>query len=186
MNQEIEEEIARLVQIRADRKKEERGYAVAGDLWWWKEQGPTMAWEFAGILCAIAPGATGFNGYTQLPKDHPWVTVDLQYDDDAPDIRINGGISFGPHLTRWIGFDTAHYHDLWPWPVLEQAMVDGLVDDKAWGRWAKMKKIEDAYPDEPVGGAISWTIPLLQAEVQSLAVQVRAAAPAVAMTKVTK
>lgn len=60
-----------------------------------------------GLNWAIGQGHLGLNGYVQIPEDHPWhelMEVDLE-------VTVHGGLTFVHD--GWIGFDTAHYGDVW-------------------------------------------------------------------------
>lgn len=56
-------------------------------------------------------GAT--NGYARLPEGHPLRSLDLQW-DDASELSVHGGITYGPTDDGWVGFDTSHFTDIWP------------------------------------------------------------------------
>lgn len=63
-------------------------------------------WEAHGLVCAMAwhpVAGAGANGYvdTRRPDldDHDW------------DVDVHGGITYAED--GWIGFDTAHYGDIW-------------------------------------------------------------------------
>lgn len=110
----IDEHFAR---ARAARKAAERPYAVPGlDVPWFAPEPhrPVKVWEpFEGIYAAISPNPIqpAFNGYVRLPEGHPWRERERLDDDQGPE--VHGGITFGPHVTGWIGFDTGHAWDAW-------------------------------------------------------------------------
>lgn len=73
-----------------------------------------------------SPQGTSINGYARIPADHPW--ADLEY--DQIDARVHGGLTYGAvthpaygeraartygreTYDGWVGFDTAHYRDMW-------------------------------------------------------------------------
>lgn len=174
MGEEIDIETAmdRLLELAVIAKEAERGYAVRGDIWWWQEEPPTQAWEHQGLLCAINAGSmSNFNGYVQLPEGHPWQILDLQHDDG--DIEVHGGITFGPHASKWIGFDTNHAGDSWDPDTIAKAMK--FLPEHIVDRWRRLQEIEGRYPMTPTPWGKVWTMEALKAETEHLAEQVKAA-----------
>lgn len=128
-------------------------------------------WTHRGLLCGIAlsPGY-GFNGYVRLPQALYERTPD--YDVLNYSIEVHGGLTYGPDHGRWVGFDTAHAWDHWPWRTVSSHI--GTFDFRRRER-ARLMASSLGMID---GGAyrIDWTIPRLKAEVNSLARQLRALA----------
>lgn len=171
---ELEESMRLLKERQARIKAAERPYAIPGlDVAWWKEEPPLKVWVHEDVLCALGPGYIQLNGYVCLPGGHPWWVDDLQekYDGDWPE--VHGGITFGPHVTGWIGFDTGHAGDWWDdeeiakaAPVVAESrakmraighgsiLLDGYKDGYAWDR--------------------HWTLAQLVHETEDLARQVKA------------
>lgn len=52
-----------------------------------------------------------WNGYVELPKDHPY--YGKYYDDMDNNIDVHGGITYSDY-NGWVGFDCAHGWDLKP------------------------------------------------------------------------
>lgn len=61
------------------------------------------------IIWRIAAHSKFFtwNGYVNLPENHPWRNVD---DWQIP-TQVHGGITYGPDRDGWIGFDMMAAHD---------------------------------------------------------------------------
>ena len=97
---------------------------------WEYDEKPVKLWTAHGLPCMILHGPLGnLNGYTYVPKDHPWYKI--AYDDctlsptckkdwcnHSPEsiIDVHGGITFS-HLASagWVfGFDTSHAGDYVP------------------------------------------------------------------------
>ncbi|PWG65595.1 hypothetical protein [Bifidobacterium callitrichidarum] len=56
---------------------------------------------------AAHPDFFAWNGYVNLPEEHPWRDME---DWEIP-TRVHGGITYGPDEDGWIGFDMMHLHD---------------------------------------------------------------------------
>lgn len=168
-------------------KSQERAYAIPGlDVPWWSDQArPLRVWE-AGpgpVIGAIAAGPhKGFNGYVLLPPNHPWREIDLQDPpDDFESPAVPGGITFGPHVTGWIGFDTAHAGDEWDWDLLEDYHAKGWVPDETWQRWQITRRIDTTvaaqYLHKHASWCHHWNMGQLELAVEALALQVHLTTP---------
>jgi len=101
--------------------------------WWghgeWVEEIDILEWEFKNVKCKVFRMAANdavkndgtahifggyFNGYIQVPDNHPWKEMD-PFEIDAD---VHGGITFGKKDEKngqyWIGFDCAHLNDILP------------------------------------------------------------------------
>jgi len=163
------------------RREQHEVYRHAGfDFDWPFDTPPIKVWEAApGITGAVSPApAPGFNGYVLLPKGHRYNGRDLQgFDEEDPrdfgdSVSVHGGITFGPHLTGWVGFDTSHAFDKWDWSLLQGYREKGLVPDSFWTRWELHHRTIGSLFDMPHQYDIHWTLERLEAEVASLALQV--------------
>lgn len=117
-------------------------------------------------------GMPGLCGYVLLPLHHPWRELDLQ-GFEGPDIGAPGGVTFGPHLTGWIGFDTAHAGDVWPLEELQALRAGGDVPDEVWEEWETLWRVVGSA-DLAAGlpWRRVWTMESVKAEVESLAREV--------------
>lgn len=164
---------AQMDERRQRQREAERPHAIPGlDCYWWCEQPPVRVWTtragYAGALAALAP-IPAVNGYVLLPERHPWRELGLQ--GDEPDgLDVHGGITFGPHVTGWIGFDTGHAGDEWEPGELRALHEAGLVDEQQWQAWQRWPTL----PAQPWG--LVWTLDRLAVEVERLAEQAAAAA----------
>jgi hypothetical protein len=68
---------------------------------------PLRAWIAHGFRCVLlrAPLYGAVNGYVQVPR----IT-----DEQAEQVSAHGGVTYGPDVDGWIGFDTLHAGDVWP------------------------------------------------------------------------
>lgn len=64
---------------------------------------------YENIMWRIAahPDFFAWNGYVNLPENHPWRGME---DWEIPTI-VHGGITYGPDGDGWIGFDMLHAAD---------------------------------------------------------------------------
>lgn len=78
---------------------------------------PLAEWEYQGIKCAACLNPMGsINGYALIPDGNPLGAKDLAW-DDAGELDVHGGVTFGPEKTDggWlVGWDTLHFGDLDP------------------------------------------------------------------------
>lgn len=157
---------------RAEREKE---FWIFGDVRWCFSNQPIEFWEAHGLVCAITPGGSlAVNGYVQIPDGHSWRHLDLQ-SYEGPQLNVHGGITFGPHgSTGWVGFDTAHAYDKWERAVLRELRAQGNVSDRLWESWLVMWE-HDIDLIGPQDRELPWTIPILKAEVENLARQIKEA-----------
>lgn len=72
-----------------------------------KGDAPLREWVSSGFNCALmrAPLWGAINGYVQVPS--------ITY-EQAQQIEVHGGVTYGPNDDNWIGFDTLHSGDNWP------------------------------------------------------------------------
>lgn len=122
-------------------------------------------WTHEGIECAMARSPmVGVNGYVRVPEG-----VELPYDEyRLIDLDVHGGITCGPDLDGWIGFDTGHGFDVWldpdvPEDHLHQTMREAGIDDPS----TRLDLMMDGFTQ-------IWTLEKLEAEVNHLAVQIKA------------
>lgn len=184
---QLEEMLERMRQRRADAKAAERGFSYPGlDAIWFAPTPPLRVWHAYGLPCGLAAGFTGVNGYVWLPEGHPWRALDLQSgdDDDAHGVplpEVHGGVTFGPHVTGWIGFDTGHAFDVWT--RQEQDALWEVVPERVRESWAYMRSVEDReglrMPGSPGASGrpewdTYWTVDLVVAETEELAAQAAA------------
>lgn len=155
------------------RKEAERAVAIPGlDVIWWKEDPPLKVWTAHGVVCALGEGYNAINGYVCLPPNHSWRTADLQgWNEDSPEVSVHGGITFGPHVTGWIGFDTSHAWDRWS----EEELVKAGASDEMLERSLQYRRITEDTSRRPDPWDIDWTADKLVAEVEDLARQVKEA-----------
>jgi hypothetical protein len=68
---------------------------------------PIREWTAHGLRCVLvrAPIWNAINGYVQVPS----ITT-----EQAEQVEVHGGVTFGPTGDDWIGFDTLHSGDYWP------------------------------------------------------------------------
>jgi len=164
--------IARWEKRRAERRAAEHGYDIDGmPVQWWREDPPARWWTTQeGVHCAInvAPHQ-GLNGYVWLPEGHPWRDCE-EYEVPC---EVHGGITFGPHMSGWIGFDTNHAFDVW-----DDNMA--LLPDDTLMSWTDDMYTKLGVPLNlpPSDHDTHWTYGLLVAEVEHLAQQVARAVTA--------
>lgn len=157
----------------ARRKAAERPYALPGlDVVWWHPKPPLQVWAHRGVSCAIGVGGQpGVNGYVLLPASHPWQRPGFNTNEiDAP-----GGITFGPHLTGWMGFDTGHAGDRWADAELEPYVSQ--LDTDTLARWVYLRELNSKYPDPRFPWSHDWTVAEVISETNALADQVVDADP---------
>lgn len=72
-----------------------------------KGDAPLREWVSSGFNCALmkAPLYAAINGYVQVPS--------ISY-EQAQQVEVHGGVTYGPNEDGWIGFDTLHSGDYWP------------------------------------------------------------------------
>lgn len=71
---------------------------------------PTLSeGECHGIRWVVLQAPFCLTGYVRLPEHHPWRNADMQAGEGAA--MVHGGVTYGPDIDGWIGFDTAHYGD---------------------------------------------------------------------------
>lgn len=101
-------------------------------------------WSHRGLQCMIgrSPFKGAFNGYVQLPSEHP--AYGKHYDQIEAD--AHGGLTYGCDPDGWVGFDTLHGGDYW----------EGCKELEFMSRW---------------GSYTTWTLELLREEVNRLADQ---------------
>ena len=109
-----------------------------------------LKWEHEGMECAIveSPIHGAYNGYVRVGNPysdapHPW--ADKHY--DLIDVDVHGGLTYA--ADGWIGFDTLHSGD----------------------SWKNLRPEMKSLGEGPFHR--DWTIPMLKAEVEHLADQVR-------------
>ncbi len=86
----------------------------------WEQEPDCIEWADppTGYPCKMLRNDNGaWCGYIGLPKGHPWYGV--RYSDIYPRPTVHGGLTFADHwstddLRWWVGFDCAHYDDLFP------------------------------------------------------------------------
>lgn len=141
---------------------------------------PREVWLHAGVVCAIAWGFAGYNGYVQLPPRHPWRMRDY---DEIP-VEVHGGLTFGHHrsienrefgLRRegrtaadtggWVGFDTMHAWDHWPDDELPMPAQRINRETVMYRQLMREMHTGDRF-------TVTWTLERLRAEVEHLAEQI--------------
>jgi hypothetical protein len=115
-------------------------------------------WTHEGIECAMARSPmVGVNGYVRVPEG-----IELPYDEyRLIDLDVHGGITCGPDLDGWIGFDTGHGFDVW---------LDPDVPEDRLHRTMRESGIDDPMDEFTQ----VWTLEKLEVEVNNLAVQIKA------------
>lgn len=68
---------------------------------------PIRTWVSSGFRCALvqAPLWGAINGYVRVPSIEQ---------EQAEQVDVHGGVTYGVDQDGWIGFDTLHAGDLWP------------------------------------------------------------------------
>ena len=163
----MDEVLAEFKKRLAERKAAERGDDVGMPVPWWQPEPPLHYWDGCGPLVAVnAAPMGGLTGYVHLPEKPPWRELDLQ-GDDCEIVEVHGGITFGPHITGWIGFDSYHAFDVWD--ETSTTLVDGRV--LAW------KEQPDYLVSLPATDSDThWTWERMVAELAYVAEQVKRAA----------
>lgn len=69
---------------------------------------PLRVWESSGLLCVVAlnPVLGFFLGYVLAPQ--------IRTEEQAEELEVHGGVTYGPDAEGWIGWDAGHYSDYWP------------------------------------------------------------------------
>lgn len=79
----------------------------------WQNEPDYAEFEYNGIACKIIRMELGYLcGYCYLPKDHPWIGLDISEINSKTTVEIHGGITYSEDDK--IGFDCAHSEDLFP------------------------------------------------------------------------
>lgn len=101
----------------------------------WVGESNRIRWRHLGLPCLMLRQMSlgHWCGYVAVPADHNWHGETFDY-ADAPSVRVHGGITYAgpltgePDGTWWIGFDTAHAHDICPkWAEEELGVSDAAV-----------------------------------------------------------
>lgn len=109
-------------------------------------------WQAHGLWCAVIPSPyAGLNGYVRIPEG---VLIDVETLESP-------ALTYGPDRDGWVGFDTAHYWDVWADP--DMASSDLTRQLLAHG-------IKLPLPEEAV--AVVWTREKMRDTVEHLAAQV--------------
>ena len=61
----------------------------------------------------INPSMGDINGYARVPEGHIWRKLNDWQLECTADVKVHGGVTYGITDEGWIGFDTAHYCDVW-------------------------------------------------------------------------
>jgi hypothetical protein len=130
-------------------------------------------WVHAGLRCAIvASPLGGWNGYVQLPPGSTWRRRDFL------ELPVDG-LTYGPDPDGWVGFDTGHAWETWA-PDDDQPgyMPAWLVDQGATpppggavDHGLQVLRRVRAELARSVPWGVTWTLPMLRARVEALAVR---------------
>lgn len=119
---------------------------------------PVRSGETDGIQWKIVltPRGSHLNGYVHIPAGHSLRGMDYM---EIENIEVHGGLTFSED--DWLGFDTAHYGDLWSDEELEKVGGSNITAAEHW---------------PTIGGKeiVQWTLDKLEEETKYLARQVAA------------
>jgi hypothetical protein len=104
----------------------------------------------------MGPRGAFANGYIEVPENHPWANTDYEYIEN---VDVHGGLTYSQD--NIIGFDTAHYGDIWT--EAELLKIGGTTTHSEISKYLSA--------DEPFQQNTYWTLEKLIKEVENLAEQ---------------